>query len=231
MSLAGDIRKFLAIEEATAREVADHLGVKSRAEVRRVRNAIYDMAKSGMLTAAPGSKPRRWHLRPGLLPPERGEKQEKIWRAVKIEARGFTIHEIVVLAGTAREYTQRYLRFLAAHGYIEAVGRKQVRKYGLATAYRLIAGKEQEAAPRYQRRAEEARKKGKGVAGGDPLAEFRAGMGKFLDGMREVLGVATGYCEQAQEIVEEMAGFLGILAEEGEKAQETGDGSPEGGDQ
>ncbi len=166
MSLAGRVRDVLGRQDnLTAREVADALGVQSRAEVEKVRQALTDLKKAGYV-AVTQDKPQRYRL---LRQPAAG-KQEKLWRACQVQAakgEAFSPRSLAVLAGCSLDYAKRYLRWLKRLGLVEASG----------ASCRLAPGAERLAWPKLSRRAGTHREQQSNPAVAASLTETIMGAG------------------------------------------------------
>ena len=190
MSQAGDVRQILfdtggADFEQLCQQL-DLVGAKDR---KMLRLTLKDLEKSQEVALA-GEVYRL--LQRG---PQRGDLQERLWEACTLENPGFTVGQVVKLAGGSPEYVQRCLRFWADGGFLERTGRAPSRKFGRAYAYRIKPGQDKETPPRWNRRAEEAKRKGSGVrgqgAGKDPVAQALSRIGNFVSEARQILGEAN----------------------------------------
>jgi hypothetical protein len=153
MNQAKEVRRFLGERGgANFEQLCQHLDLVGNDERRMLRLTLRDLKKSGEVEEAGGIY---HHLRP-LSPP--GDLQDKFWEACKEENPGFTVGQVVTLAGGTAEYVGRVLRFWRAQGWLEVAGRRPSRKFGRAQAYRIVPGKEKEQPPRWNRRVEKEKK-------------------------------------------------------------------------
>ncbi len=149
MSLAGDIRRVLAESGgAGLREICRRLDIPEAAFEKRklVYLALRDMIAAGRVELV-----ESYRLTGKEVP--RGRVQEKIWRAMCLKAskgQTFEAAEIILLTGADADYVKRYIRHGRRLGLVEAVGR---RREVNALVYRVVPGREHEAAPPFNRRA------------------------------------------------------------------------------
>lgn len=151
-SREGRIREALADGRARdAAQIAEALKLRTWEEMRAVQRALDELARRGVVTRE--ERPPVYRLR-ALA--GRGQAQKKIWAAMVIEARGFTVRQICRLSGAGPDYTKRFVRWLVSRGFVEPAGRDQG-----APVYRVTPGQERTTPPHWNRRAEQ-RKKGGG---------------------------------------------------------------------
>ncbi len=59
-------------------------------------------------------------------PERRGSMQEQIWRAACLKAqkaKPFSLVDLAFLTGASHDYLKKYVQFLGARGFVEALGR------------------------------------------------------------------------------------------------------------
>ena len=125
MTLTGNVRKIaleMKSENAaiTAVEVADRLGCKTYAEMKSVRETLYDLVKSGELTRIDkglyryvGKKPARPELRKVMW---------DYFRMRKKSGASVTVEELQAAAGVSSDYTKEWLRALVRLGIAKDCG-------------------------------------------------------------------------------------------------------------
>jgi hypothetical protein len=201
MSLADRVRKALQeLGEATAREVADYLEVQTRAQVKQVNNALHDLLKGEEVKVEErmGGFTYLWLRKKAKV---RGEKQEKLWRAMQVKAaRGetFTAKDLAVLAETHLDYAKRYLRFCVKQGLVALYTTK-----GNTAYYQIGEGQKRAAAPAWNRRVEE--KKAKMV---DPCRGCQVRVKTILDEMKTMLIAISGEADDLHGIIDEIQAGL-----------------------
>jgi len=221
MSMTGKIREKLQAGPATADDLAERLGVQEYAALQAVRQALRDLEKGGEVVKAGQGQAATFSLT-GRGRPERGRKQERLWRAMQIRATGFTSNDLVVLAEVCRDYAKKYLRWLVLQGLVHQAGQD-----GRALVYRLAPGQEGTPAPAWNRRAERRARK---AAGRDACAtaaqvvyaekDGRAEARKIMAEMRETLAVAV---ERSQEQAVDLERIEILMADMAEALQLGGD--------
>jgi hypothetical protein len=217
-NLRQQICGILATGKFTARQVADQLGVQTRAEVKQVRDAILELAREDKVgraagdDSATGPTGKYWRLAEVTV-----SVQEKIWRAMclkSLKGQPWTHAEVARLAEATRDYVRRYSRFLEKCRYVQEVGLSR-------RLFQVWPGKEKEQAPHWNRRAEQRQRP---AAPPPPVAlPSRADkLGQALE-VLEVIGrglvEVPEAIERAREIIRKMQGEL--LSLEGR-----GDGDP-----
>lgn len=153
MSLRQQICDILATGCFTVVDVADSLGVQSRAGIKRVRDAIWLLAKEGRVAYVPGTVPKVWRLAEPKV-----SVQQRLWRAcvLKSQKGPFTAADLVPIvqgeksAAVSRDYATRYVRWLWASAYLMLVGQGRNKEQ----IYRVIPERDWETPPHWNRRAE-----------------------------------------------------------------------------
>ena len=174
MNLAERVRWALAeLREATVRQIADHLQVQSRAELKKVSQAVESLVASGAIIPLAQNyqgelvvpnRPRRYRLAPRAPL----DKQTIMWRHMCLRSQKggvFSVAEVAMFARADYDYAKRFTGFLAKEGFIVPTGKK-----GNATLYRVAAGLERSPASRWNRREEKRERQGSGVRGQGPGA-------------------------------------------------------------
>jgi hypothetical protein len=191
ISLRRQICDLLALGRFTVREVADRLGVQSRAEVKQVRDAILELAREGRVRQMFSERPEGWVKTWGLAEPK-VSVQARIWRAclLKSQKGPFTTADLIPLvqgekgAAVSRDYAKRYVRFLLAAGYLI----RPPGKRGNAAFFLVAPGKEKAPAPHWNRRAEKRAKEEPAQPAPPEVGKVLAGVGKFIAEVKEILG-------------------------------------------
>jgi hypothetical protein len=148
---------------APSETVADHLQVKTYRERYQVNQILADLAKGGQAkrVEAEGCVIYCLEDQPG----GRGGVQQKLWEFARLryqKGQPFGVAEAARLAECAHDYTKKYCRWLWGQGYLALSARGRAG----APVYQVVGGREHEAAPHWNRRAE----KRKRTAGGDACA-------------------------------------------------------------
>jgi len=228
MSLRQQICDLLATGKFTARQVADQLGVQSRAEVKKVRDAILELVREGRVEGQIGEVPGGWAKLWRLAGSKNISVQDRLWRAccLKSQKGQFTVAELVPIvqgqksAAVSIDYAKRFVRWLWEAGYLAIAGRGRAG----ALLYRVVAGKEKDLPPPWNRRAEKRKRVGQAsppavplAAGGTPAlptspqARLDAALAEFGRAMVEI----AGSCRRAQEIIQQMQDEIQAVKEQG----------------
>ncbi len=151
-TLTDRVRAALAgMAEIRALEVAERLGVQTKAEVRRIAEVLRELAKRGELQRQePGV------YRPTPRQPGQPTKQEVMWRVLRAR-RTVTVADLQELAGVDRDYARQFLRHLQKRQVVQEVAGPAGRKYRLAADPVELPRNEEKAA--YLRRRREAQKR------------------------------------------------------------------------
>jgi len=185
--LTAQVREVLAdLKEATKAEIAERLGVQTQADLGRVDRAVEGLAKTGEATAIsldaqgepiPAFQPLKYRWVASLVK-ARGAVQAKLWEFACLRfaaGKPFGVAEAARLAECDRDYAKRYLRWLWQEGYLSLITRG---RHGVAH-YQVVGGREHEAAPQWNRRAEKRRfqvsgSRGQEIGQAPPLAGLPA---------------------------------------------------------
>lgn len=146
-------------------ELADHLQAQTYQERGKVRQILADLRKGGEVISNGFEGGWIYYLtdKPGA----RGAVQKKLWKFAchrMQKGQSFTAAEAAGLAICDRDYAKRYYRWLWSAGYLAIAGRGRAG----ALLYRVVAAKEHEPAPPWNRRAEERKKKPEDPQAGTP---------------------------------------------------------------
>lgn len=221
MSLAERVRRAMQeLGEATARGVADNLGVQNRAQVEQVRKSLRDLLLAGEVEIESRTSGIRYRwLRRGTR--TRGVKQEKLWGAMKVKmARGesFTAQDIALLAESNLDYAKRYLRFCVKQGVVMLHSRP-----GNLNHYQITPGRERLEAPAWNRREEE-RKIHESLS---PCWSCQGHVKTIMGEMRQVLAAISGEAESVLEIIDEIEAGLPFCSQERISDGESADQPPQ----
>jgi hypothetical protein len=221
--------------ESSSAAVADHLKVKTFKDRFKVKQILAALVRTGgaEIGGPLGVTTYRLTDKPG-----RGAVQAKLWEFACLRfatAKPFTAAEAARLAECDRDYTKRYCRWLWGAGYLAIAARGRAG----ALLYQVVGGKEHEAAPPWNRRAEKRKRVGQAPSpavlpeippspplekGGDEEHRLKTGATR-LDAALEDFGRAlvevAGGIGRAWEIIREMKGEL--LAMEGHGHDEPGE--------
>jgi hypothetical protein len=149
------------LKEATKAEIAERLGVQTQADLGRVDRAVEGLAKTGEATAIsldaqgepiPAFQPLKYRWVASLVK-ARGAVQAKLWEFACLRfatAKPFSAAEAARLAECALDYAKKYCRWLWQSGYLAIISRGR----NGAVLYQVVAGRETESAPPWNRRAE-----------------------------------------------------------------------------
>jgi len=231
MSLAERVRRALAeLRVATVRQIADYLKVQTRAEVKRVSQAVESLADSGAIIPLAlnyqgelvvPSQPRRYRLAPRASL----DKQAIMWRHMCLRSQKggvFPVAEVAMFARADYDYAKRFVGFLARQGVIVPTGKK-----GNAILYRVTPGQERSPAPRWNRRAEK-RIRNTGwkacATGGQGAGEDKGltSLGQILADMELIVAAVSGEALILKGFLLEMRAAVGAAAGGGHGA-ESGD--------
>jgi len=212
--LTQHVREALAaLHEATRAEIAERLGVQTQADLNRIRRAVDGLVEAGEVASislnesgqpVPPFRELKYRWVGRRVNP-RGEVQRKLWKfACHRYHKGQTVSvpEAAGLAGCARDYAARYYRWLWGAGYLALAARG---KAG-ACLYRVVAGKEREAAPHWHRRAVEK----VGPAALTPLAGQEH---RLETGATNSMGQLAAVLEEFGQELVKLAGSPGRAAE------------------
>jgi len=158
---AQTVKGALAQGEAGLVELCTRLDIpeadsKGRDQVRKI---LRDLENFHQIKV--DAKKGIWIYRLTDKPGARGAVQAKLWKfACHRLQKGytFTAAEAAAMAGCDRDYAKRYCRWLWAAGYLALASRGRAG----ALLYRVVAGKEKESAPHWNRRAEKRENSGLG---------------------------------------------------------------------
>jgi len=158
VSLRRQILDILAQGKFTTREVADQLGVQSRAEVEQARKALDGLAQTGQVDQKFSKTPKGW-VKVWIRTGSKITVQQLIWRACCLKSQKgqpFTAADLAVITpgetqfhNVSRDYLRRYLRWLKAEKFLIELARR-----GNAAIYTVPPGKEKKSAPHWNRRAQ-----------------------------------------------------------------------------
>jgi len=156
-------------------EIGERLGIQTRVDRERIRNALAELAKRGEVEKVGVNLYQRREREAG-----QPTKWEVMWRVVRAR-RQATVTDLMELAGVQRDYAREFLRALVKRGVLVQAGE----------TYRLAA--EQVEAPRheakaaYLRRYREAKKKALAALDGvfAAVAEARMALADLPEGQDE----------------------------------------------
>lgn len=220
MKWAEEVRQAMAeLGPATVRHIAARLDIPAAdyAGRQKVRLTVRDLV-AARLAAPAGQSGREIKYRLLDKTGARGEAQEKVWYAIRLkEGRGetFTIRDIAVLTGYSPDYLKKYLHFLLEGGWIIVVARAKVSLFGVGFIYRLAPGKDQEKPPKWNRRAEEAKRRADVSPASVPLviAALAKGveetMQTFASGLRAAL---AAHNDRVEQVLQEMEADVARIA-------------------
>jgi hypothetical protein len=213
-SLRQQICEVLAGGDLTLKDLQNRLGVQSRAEAKKVTDALGELAREGKTASKPGAGGKLWRLaEPPVL------VQAKLWEFMRLryaKMQNWTTAEAAKRADCTRDYATRFTRYLADEQFVEPVGQK-----GNAVFYRIVAGQEKGLPPHWNRRAEQRRRAGSAP----PPAALPSRADKLGQALEVLEVIGRGLVEvpeaieRAREIIRKMQGEL--LSLEGR-----GDGDP-----
>jgi hypothetical protein len=135
-------------------EVADLLQVQTQKDHDRVKQILHDQVRSGAVMRECLGDFITYRL---TDKPGRGGVQAKLWEFACLRfatAKPFGVAEAARLAECDRDYTKRYYRWLWKSGYLAIVSRGKAN----VVFYQVVGGKEHEAAPAWNRRAEKRKR-------------------------------------------------------------------------
>jgi hypothetical protein len=226
MSLAGEVRKILQEGPANIEMMAQRLDIPKadKAGRNRLSSTLADLQEAGMVirTAEVAGQPAGWSFHLTGRNSLSGEVQTRMARVVRLmgrKNRRLTCKDVAALSGGTQEYAARYLRFLKEQEYLLPGTAVKLSRFGLGLAYRVAPGREKEEPPRWNRRAEEARKAGEAamatpVAGLAPeeLQKFASNMRQtFADFCRGLRQTMAAHFPQVEEVLLEMEEDLGRI--------------------
>jgi hypothetical protein len=220
------VRAFLAETAgawASAPQVEERLQVQTRKDRNRVRDILAALVRSGQAEIVMDEDRDEVRYALCLRPNARGAVQARLWRFACHRfqtARPFTAAEAAGMASSDLDYAKRYCRWLWNSGYLAIVSRGRAN----AMLYQVVGGKEHEAAPAWNRRAEKRKGggQGSGVRGQEetppePRTQNPEPAVRRLDEALEDFGRAlvdiTGSIGRAWEIIREMKGELLAIGE------------------
>lgn len=156
---AATVRKFLREFPGSAvLEAAEHLQVQTHREHDRVKQILHDLVRSGAVMRECERDFITYRL---TGKPARGAVQAKLWEFACLRfaaGKPFGAAEAARLAECDRDYTKRYYRWLWQSAYLAIITRARAG----APLYQVVGGKEHEAAPAWNRRAEKRKSRGQG---------------------------------------------------------------------
>ena len=115
-------------------------GVDSAKDRARFRRKLRDMVRRGELVRV---GPGLYRYNPSALDQEAAEGYQRIWRAIRAQRPGWTMHDLAQITRISYSHARTYCRWLNREGYITRHGRR-----GSSTLWRATAkAKEQQATP------------------------------------------------------------------------------------
>ena len=115
-------------------------GVDSAKDRARFRRKLRDMVRRGELVRV---GPGLYRYNPNALDQEAAEGYQRIWRAIRAQRPGWTMHDLAQVTRISYSHARTYCRWLNREGYITHHGRR-----GTSTLWRATAkAKEQQTAP------------------------------------------------------------------------------------
>jgi hypothetical protein len=248
MSITEQVRRALKeMGKATVSQVADYLQVQTFKGEKKVSDILRGLVKSHQAISITHLGHTTFHL--SNQPKSRGAVQARLWRFAGHRfqtARPFAAAEAAGMAECDRDYAKRYYRWLCNSGYLAIVSRGRAG----ALLYQVVAGREHESAPPWNRRAEKRKSKPEGPQAGTPapltppaspspqpsptrgegaeehrlqtcVTRLDAALEDFCGALVDI----TGSIGRAWEVIREMKGELLALA-----VEEQGHGEPTEGD-
>lgn len=202
-------RETLNLSQVCARLDIPEADAQGKEQVRKILGRLVKSQQANIL-ALPDRTVFRLREKPGFP----GEVQEKLWRAMCLKAQKrqpFTAADIIRLVECDRTYATRYLRFCLRQRYLIVLGRRRK-----ALTYQVVSGKEREAAPRWNRRAEKKGRAAERTLASGMEAIDRADLKMAMNEFSEILTEIVGGCARAAEIVREIQETLQAAAAGGE---------------
>ena len=206
---------LLTLKNATAAELEVHLSIATYDGRRRLQQRLRDLVKSGEAARSKG----RYVLLNSTLG---GSVQQKIWRAAVLKSQKgyFSPADLAQLVqgrkdpAVSRDYVRRYCRWLAAQKFL-----LEVTRHRGAPIYLVIADKEKEPAPHWNRRAER-REKQLPVAGSQLPVKESDCTAKILQEMEVAVAGLVNGVTLLTDVFQDLRTAVGLQA--------GGDGRPTG---
>lgn len=95
-------------------------GLESQNDRSRLRSKLRDMIRRGELVRV---RPGVFHYNPRAVDRPAAEGYQRVWRAVRAQRPGWTLHDLVQITRMGYAHVRKYCAWLHAEGYITHHGR------------------------------------------------------------------------------------------------------------
>ena len=127
-------------DRLSCQQLYEVFGVESAKDRARFRRKLKDMVRRGELIR---ELPGVFRYNPTAADQEAAEGYQRIWRAIRAQRPGWTMHDLAQVTRISYSHARTYCRWLNREGYIARHGRR-----GTSTLWRSTTkAKEQQAAP------------------------------------------------------------------------------------
>ena len=127
-------------DRLTFQQLYEVFGDNSAKDRARFRRKLKDMVRRGELIR---ERPGVFRYNPTAADQEAAEGYQRIWRAIRAQRPGWTMHDLAQVTCISYSHARTYCRWLNREGYITRHGRR-----GTSTLWRATAkAKEQQATP------------------------------------------------------------------------------------